>query len=1796
MCHTVTRTADGREQFDTGIEYHKPFRLDRYWQWKDELWTDPYFTWLSFALITEDNQTVYVSQGIAFQRYVYASSLVNEWDGTSLTLDEENGAVLATMIAAGTKNAKNQFTGVMLGNWSSKADSSMDQAGLYGFQNGAMSFGFTEDGTGFIGPSGAGRIQFDGRNAMISNSTKTCYINLNPVTLTYYDTERHWYDSSDAGKSQYFLYCKVPVNPNDLSTPYSEKVKMKWADQFMNDDANNYFIVDPNQGALITGGIATKYGRIGNWYINDNGLYQIYEDKDNPKNSRFMYLGMPSLEKVDTNIDDKLEELDAGYKAYVTQQRRYTIYWALTSYMNDSTLSTEERTKKIQDLFDDFPQVITYDSTQNAENNANRIINNLGTAYSYNVPLPAGSIYENGVLQLSYKETSYIEEYLKEKLEGASGDIDSWQPGEVEAIFRNLSKYFNQSLFTEDVYHFYTMGTSAYNSAMYLQRALNELQNYDEAHRTPEELYNLIYDASKLTYQGYNPDNPNDWSVDGPFSLRNLETHLHNHYSIAGTNGRRAYYAGPTTTSRNAVVTPAGQPYRTTANYGYQNNIRTIFNGVSWTVSDSSYWEPETNPANEASLTFPDTSYPTDSQYIYEFNPKERYYDENLQDYAWRDASQYAAYIRITPIGEPAPRYRPGASVSVSFYNGSNNPTMTWEKNTHVTLNAVPFNSDDNFLSVSGSSMRLMNSVLKYGSGTVDPARLALYIQSLLLVYDYYRKCFCWQLADMLESGLATLQQTDPDEYNAAMTIIDAIGGIEQVRNGAVDITGTAASSVPDSLDIDDEKIRIRAQLLREEANQARIEEFKAKIQKLRQEMMRKLFEESDANKFAIYAGYQSPFNGGMLATNPFFSVRWNGYMTARHGRIGTDSPWYISDAGLTQTNNFGTIFLGSPDQDGQVTDDVNLINPNKASFMDEYGRPIGVRGDNGSYETYLLPNGGVLTIPGNMIEGGDGSDELKYVRLYTCINGPSSGYANQDRDEYGHQIHPPTHQDAYVYVRYHDDHYWLYQYHYWSVDDATNQEALIIDETRLDTFTNETVWVKYKGPNAFGDLGRFAIYAGNARSGATGSNPGIHFGVRLDGTIYADRGNLGAWLLDDTRIGTYTSYLVNGHAEIRPIIELNSEGYITIDNGNILLDGRADTKLAHQNAAVVSIGSITHNAKLFLNGFEISSGDNVSGLSANAVNSNTTTIATTGTYVWNDMRDNAVNAGNLTDDTLEDAVDEYEALVNPSTGTLVTLQTLLDQYSFQPHRYASIEQVSVIDETTGVTTTTNTLSTTATGDLEYYEKSPITNSKLASEAITVQALFNTYGTNQFDTDVLTTNNNTYVIIDNEGLQQAKKDTTGVYLAKKAEYDAAYARAQELASLIDVYNNLPDQNDSLIYPINRNASSAADQVWNFSVHYTGTDGQIEDVDLLGAKLMCTVPEYADDGLIVLVGNRMTDGNPQEIRVLLKPNTTVAGYLENWNVHGDYVVANKIYAGQELYMGGKMVATQYWVDEEVKDPLTKRIVTVNNTANDALTKAEQGISDAKKAADAAAAAAEAAAAAMEEIKTKGLYSMTTEMKNLGAEKSRLDFRFYNFYGAEMYHTWASAWSRGYKVKFQNDNGTIKACAPGANSNYTYGTETLDLSANINSISTAGSYKLEWSSMNGTEGSWDIEALKTAIETLATKLNALITAYNAHTHNYDKASVGTGDTATVATKVAGDGTATAYNGGSTASGYLSDSSGAATGSSHYFRYGGSTNTVLTGVKVSETATVVKSITSTATASAAPATSVDSVTITV
>lgn len=123
------------------------------------------------------------SQPLLIMQNRYPSAMLNKWDG-SLTIDENNNSILAAKVAAGRKNDDNTFSGVLMGDVKEdlgSTDSYIDSkgnsvsgvdstTGLYGFNRGAMSFGFRDNGTAFIGKSGRGRILFDGNSGVIKSS------------------------------------------------------------------------------------------------------------------------------------------------------------------------------------------------------------------------------------------------------------------------------------------------------------------------------------------------------------------------------------------------------------------------------------------------------------------------------------------------------------------------------------------------------------------------------------------------------------------------------------------------------------------------------------------------------------------------------------------------------------------------------------------------------------------------------------------------------------------------------------------------------------------------------------------------------------------------------------------------------------------------------------------------------------------------------------------------------------------------------------------------------------------------------------------------------------------------------------------------------------------------------------------------------------------------------------------------------------------------------------------------------------------------------------------------------------------------------------------------------------------------------------------------------------------------------------------------------------------------------------------------------------------------------------------
>lgn len=129
-------------------------------------------TGVQYINIAGATNTPHWTQPILIYQDNYPSTTVNKWDGKSIEMDDLTGTILTSALAAGKKEKDNSFSGVMLGDWSrtDTAAAVSKQTGLYGFNHGAMSYAFKQDGTGFIGKDGSGRINFSGDKSQLYSS------------------------------------------------------------------------------------------------------------------------------------------------------------------------------------------------------------------------------------------------------------------------------------------------------------------------------------------------------------------------------------------------------------------------------------------------------------------------------------------------------------------------------------------------------------------------------------------------------------------------------------------------------------------------------------------------------------------------------------------------------------------------------------------------------------------------------------------------------------------------------------------------------------------------------------------------------------------------------------------------------------------------------------------------------------------------------------------------------------------------------------------------------------------------------------------------------------------------------------------------------------------------------------------------------------------------------------------------------------------------------------------------------------------------------------------------------------------------------------------------------------------------------------------------------------------------------------------------------------------------------------------------------------------------------------------
>lgn len=1016
------------------------------WQWRDEYATsNAFFTQLYFDWNTT-NGMVRVAQAIAYDRTYYPSSLVNEWDGKTLSLDEENGSILATMIAAGTKDSANRFTGVMMGNWTQHGDSSFDSdntksnsSGIYGVNAGEFSFAFLDDGTGYIGPAGKGRIQFDGKNALISNSDRTCYLNLNPNTIfeTGSDYGVNWYNTTSRGISQYFLYCKVPVDANRLIHSTTER-NLEWADEFLNDDDNNYFIVDPAHGAMMSGGIVSKYGRIGNWYINSTGLYQKYIDADNSyvngefvgsSNNRFIYLGMPGISQA-----------------------------ALDSEWNK------------------WEQLLA----QNEIARQNRINNTEETDMS-----------------------------------------------QTESLLRDLYEYLNKSLLQYDAYHYYT-------SSLAVQMFIDYIQPFIDRYNlgyyiSPEAMVQDIYDIANLTNETY-----------GIYRYNNINQYLHNHYL---TEAR----------THNGVTYPAGT--RIVGQYGLFPNIWYVmgYNSRGFSCRQEVYVSPTDILYQYYQSNSP---YPTTSTYytinqigdirIISYDPNS--FEEAIQNQINHLTVPYnPSDLRLQHLRNPQTyEDTPWWWEPIAHPNDTNNEikNLFWDSVNGCWKDAY-----------SPAQIYLTpNSIDYYG--------LLSWIENTKIYLYYAQQQYNQVLYRQLETGLQDLDAHKNDsaaaleKYETAMYIVESYGGLETIRNLGLSNTVDQSEEFEKTLT---EEQKARLEKLKLEAINEEFDDEANRLKQLRAKAIRNLYCAEDSQKYAIYAGYNSPFDlpaSSQAWLKPLFGVKWNGYMVTRYGKIGKNTPWFISDVGLTQKNNFGTIFLGSPDTSGmpvtQTEQQKSLTGEIINYFMDEDNTPV---------SNVLLPNLGYVYIYNDY----DDYDVLTiYFSKDDFIKDHANDFSATEVNKYRYILRDID--DAYTYQASKSwAHIWYdtensnYKINFYNTITHQVGTDITLANDRLRDYNGELTSdyriqkiIDTYGPKAYNEYGAYSIYAGSLSE--------INFGVRFDGTLFSKRGSIGGWRIESGQLVNYVNDIPTAsHFDSNEGIALDAANHqIRLHGSDIVIDGQS--------------------------------------------------------------------------------------------------------------------------------------------------------------------------------------------------------------------------------------------------------------------------------------------------------------------------------------------------------------------------------------------------------------------------------------------------------------------------------------------------------------------------------------------------------------------------------------------------------------------------------------------------------------
>lgn len=214
------------------------------------------------AILVSIPQVGWIRIPVHFSLDRFGNRGINGWDGNSITLDEDNGIILAPQVGAGYKDANNRFTGVLMGTVK-EYNTTKQENGLFGFSEGARSFFVSaDDGKIVLGKSNCGQIILDpaSKNGAIIRSGKYDNTGHTSIECIYQtpngENKNYTFNSSDGMLISALNGGEAGGMIINFDIPYIHF-------------GNGNFAVTPEGYLIAHGG-----GSIAGWNIGENQLYK----------------------------------------------------------------------------------------------------------------------------------------------------------------------------------------------------------------------------------------------------------------------------------------------------------------------------------------------------------------------------------------------------------------------------------------------------------------------------------------------------------------------------------------------------------------------------------------------------------------------------------------------------------------------------------------------------------------------------------------------------------------------------------------------------------------------------------------------------------------------------------------------------------------------------------------------------------------------------------------------------------------------------------------------------------------------------------------------------------------------------------------------------------------------------------------------------------------------------------------------------------------------------------------------------------------------------------------------------------------------------------------------------------------------------------------------------------------------------------------------------------------------------------------------------------------------------------